>query len=625
MNVASPREQSLFGADVALPAPDTVIVPGYVAFSDEAWDLTPLCPRPTTRWITLRFLRCPASLRDDLKHFFYLMLTVDTPLERLDRPASARKRLTPSTLKTLFEDIKPFLVWCDSAGITSLTEVTDDDLRAYAAEVANAPIGQNPKMRRLFAVSRLWLMAPYMRRASRVRQPFWERDGIEEVVGKSEWTAENKSIPIHPLTISALLAWCLRIVEDSPYILTALDTNACPQPFDGEHPAHPGGRWVGEITAADVASVRRVLSTACLLTVAYLTGMRSDEVLGLRRGCCTPIPVAGNGTVKGYEVRGRTYKSAVEDGRSIGPGVDRAVPWKAIKPVADALAVMEQLHSEDLLFSATLFRATIIQGALDPGGPTSTNVRESFDALVRWCNERSAALGRPEDSVPPDPDGLISLRRLRRTLAWFIYRKPQGRVALGIQYGHLHAATTDGYGSRASAGLRDLFPMEEAFSISDSLHRAAGELRSGTTVSGPAAQRYRDAAAEYQHQFEGLSLTPKQAAALMTNPKLRIYDAPGQALACCFDPQKALCRSVGTNPRATTKATPDLTACNDKCANIARSDRHIDQLRDDVAVLHDEHSSPLTPMPLRHRIEIQIERREDVIRKHAQPEGVHAR
>lgn len=153
--------------------------------------------------------------------------------------------------------------------------------------------------------------------------------------------------------------------------------------------------------------------------------------------------------------------------------------------------------------------------------------------------------------IPADPDGNINRRRLRRTLAWFIYRRPRGRVALGIQYGHLHASTTDGYGGRVSAGLRDLFPMEEAFAISGSLHVAGEHPDTNPTVSGPAAQRYRAAAAEHRDRYEGLTLSVKQAAALMDNPNMRVYDAAGQTLACCFDARKALCRK---QPSAATAA-----------------------------------------------------------------------
>lgn len=605
-----------------LPDPATPIVPGSVLFADDRWDLSALCPRPTTRWIVLNFNRCPSTLRLDLKHFFYLLLTMDTPLEQLDRPASARKRLAPSTLKTLFEDLKPFLSWLQDRGTRTLAELTEQDLREYADRVAVAPIGQNPKSRRLFALSRIWLMAPYLRRSGRLRQPFWERDGIEQVVGKSQWTAENKSAPIHPVTMSSLLVWCLRLVEDAPHLLPLLRLTAYPtgtQPPDEAAPVPPTGTWVGEIHPPHLDQLRRLLTTACLICVAYLAGMRGDEALGLRRGCCTTVD--GTRPSGAYAIRGRTYKSAVANGRSIPAGVERDVPWAAIKPVADAITVMEALHEDDLLFSASLFKAHLPVTGLDPGAPDSTRVRESIDHLTAWCNRRALELNRPGDGIPADPDGNITLRRLRRTLAWFIYRRPRGRVALGIQYGHLHATTTDGYGGRASAGLRDLFPMEEAFAISDTLHQAADHLHSNPTVSGSAAARYRAAVTEYQHRYQGMTLTPKQAAALMANPDLQVHDADGQTLACCFDPHKALCRKEASPSKAAS--TPDLTACEDRCANIARTDRHIAAIEADVSALQAELAAPLTPAPLRHRIELQITRREAIIQAHHETAAGH--
>ena len=599
-----------------LPAPATPIVPGIVVFADDVWDLSALCPRPTTRWIRLHFTHCPAALRPDVKHFFYLLLSMDTPLEQLDRPASARRRLAPSTLKTLFEDLKPFLGWLADRGTATLAELTEQDLREDAGHVAAAPVGQNPKSRRLFALSRLWLMAPYLRPSGRLRQPFWERDGIEQVVGKSEWTAENKSAPIHPVTMSTLLVWCLRLIEDAPHLLPVLAVapNPAPAKHPGEAAAMPlAGVWTGQVSPSDVDSLRRLVTTACLITVAYLAGMRADEALGLRRGCCAPANTSSR-TGGAYEIRGRTYKSAVADGRSIPAGVERDVPWAAIKPVADAIAVMEALHPGDLLFSASLFKAHLTDTDLDSGAPPSSRIRDCIQHLTAWCNRRALDLNRPAEAIPPDPDGNINLRRLRRTLAWFIYRRPRGRVALGVQYGHLHAATTDGYGGRVSAGLRDLFPMEEAFAISDTLHQAADQLQDNPTVSGPAAARYRAAVAEYQHRYQGLSLTPKQAAALMTNPDLRVHDAAGQTLACCFDPRKALCRK-GAGPTMTA-TTPDLTACQDRCANIARTDQHIAAIEADITALQAELSAPLTPDPLRHRIQAQITRREVIVQTH---------
>lgn len=586
-------------------------MPDGSVFGDNAWDLSPLCPRPTTRWIRLDFDRCPAALREDIKHFFYLTLTRDTPLDQLDRPASVRRRLAPSTLKTMRADLQPFLDWLAARGTPLLVDLGEDDLREYAAQVADAPVGQNPKARRLFVLSRLWLLSPYMRPAARLRQPFWEREGMEEVIGKSEWTAENKSVPVHPATMSALLVWCLRIVEEAPRLLHRLSLTPS---ADSEPRDTAGLPWTGEFGPDQADTHRRQVTTACLITVAYLTGMRADEVLGLRRGCCTPVASTAGGAATGYEVRGRTYKSAVAAGRSLPEGIDREHPWVAIKPVADAIAVMEGLHEADLLFSDTLFKARLTESELDPCGPPSRRVHDAIKHLLRWCNQRATELERPHDVVPADPDGPINLRRLRRTLAWFIYRRPGGRVALGVQYGHLHAATTDGYGGWASTGLRDLFPMEEAFAASDTLHRAAEHLQAHPHVSGPAAARYLAAAHEHRDRFQGLTLTTKQAAALMANPEMRVYDAPGQTLACCFDSRKALCRKDTTPARPAS--TPDLTACDHRCANIARTDEHITTVEEELAELRIELDSRATPEPMRHRIRTQIDRQEAIVTAH---------
>ncbi len=195
---------------VSLPGPETAIVPdASVVFNDPVWDLTALSKRPTTRWINLNFEHTPERIRDDIKHFIHLVLTVDTPMEQLDRPAMTRRRLTPATVKTIYEDLKPFFTWLADRDVPYLANLTDEDLDDYALQVAAAPVGQNSKARRLFALTRLWLMAPYMRAQARLRQPSWERDGMDQIIGKSEWTAENKSSPIHPATMSALLVWCL--------------------------------------------------------------------------------------------------------------------------------------------------------------------------------------------------------------------------------------------------------------------------------------------------------------------------------------------------------------------------------------------------------------------------------
>ncbi|MEI2766676.1 MAG: site-specific integrase [Dermatophilaceae bacterium] len=589
-----------------MPVPDAAVevVPGGSRYGDTAWDLTALSGRPTANWITIDFARAPEPVREDLRHFIYLVLTTDTPVGALERPVSTRARLSPASIKSLWEDLRPFLDWLHERGTSQLAHLREEDLRDYARAVQDAPVTQPTRGRRLFALTRIWLYAPYLRPQARLSQPFWEKDGVAEVLGPNQWSPENKTPPIHPATMSALLVWCLRILEDAPALIARHHLGET----SDEPPTPPTTlAWVDPATAASPARARQLLATAALIVTAYLTGMRADEVLALRRGCCTPT---GRG---GFVITGRTFKSAVVNGRSVPEGSERDHPWVAIKPVADAISAMEQLHPTEVIFPANLFRRAR-QGHLESTPPASNSRGVAVLALIEWANTRASELGRAHEAIPPDPDGKISLRRLRRTLAWFIYRRPRGRVALGIQYGHLHAATTDGYGNRASAGLRDLFPMEEALALSDTLTEAAANLPAHPTISGPAAARYRSAVHQYQARYGGLSLTARQAADLASNPAMRVYDSPGQVLACCFDPAKALCRRdtrASENP-----TTPDLSGCDSRCANIARTDTHIETLRSEVTHLHQEIASPATPEPFRARLTLRAQRHQALIDTH---------
>lgn len=602
--IPAPSGASHVGTFLSVPDPATEVVPGGSRYADPKWDLTPLSGRPTAVWLTIDFDRAPEQVREGLRHFIYLVLTTDTPVDSLDRPVSTRARLTPTSVKTLWEDLRPFLDWIRDNDIRRLCEISEDDLRDYARVVQLSPVTQPTRGRRLFAVTRLWLFAPYLPPSARIGQPFWERDGVETILGPNQWSPENKTVPIHPATMSSLLLWCLRVLQDAN-VITSMHAIG-----DQHHrqPTPPATlAWIDEKTATNPLRARQLLSAAALIVTAYLTGMRADEVLALERGCCTPDPSGG------FTIHGRTFKSAVAKGRAVPDGIDREHPWRAIQPVADAITAMEALHDSPIIFPASLFRR-MRQTPSSHTPPTVGGRTLSTQALIDWANTRAITLSRDHEIIPHDPEGPVNLRRLRRTLAWFIYRRPRGRVALGIQYGHLHAATTDGYGSRTSTGLRDLFPMEEALALSDTLAQAASALDAHPHVSGPAASRYRKAAEQYTAHYAGVSLTARQAADLTRNPALRIYDSPGQVLACCFDPTKALCRRDTKTSSATD--TPDLTACDSRCANIARTDTHIDTLRRQVEQLREEIAAPTTPDPLRSRLALRAERHQVLIDAH---------
>ncbi|MFE9775597.1 hypothetical protein ACFYOV_28815 [Streptomyces sp. NPDC005931] len=133
-----------------------------------------------------------------------------------------------------------------------------------------------------------------------------------------------------------------------------------------------------------------------------------------------------------------------EDGNAIGEGEERADPWIVLEPVARAIAVAEELEDGEQLFTRTLYRYG--KGTCMPRtGLSSDTALERIRAFTAWANQLAAAHDRPHELIPPDPDGAVTLRRFRRTIAWFIYRQPGGRIALAVQYGHAATAMSESY------------------------------------------------------------------------------------------------------------------------------------------------------------------------------------
>ena len=107
-------------------------------------------------------------------------------------------------------------------------------------------------------------------------------------------------------------------------------------------------------------------------------------------------------------------------------------------------------------------------------------------------------------AIDVDPEGPVTPRRLRRTVARYIYRQPHGRLALGTQFGHLSLHTTDGYGTQSISNQRDVYEQEEALALGERLMTLSDRLERGEGASGPAALPLIDAVIDYR----GKHLTP---------------------------------------------------------------------------------------------------------------------
>jgi hypothetical protein len=136
--------------------------------------------------------------------------------------------------------------------------------------------------------------------------------------------------------------------------------------------------------------------------------------------------------------------------------------------------------------------------------------------------------------------------------------------------------------------------------MADYLSDLSDRIEHGEGVSGPAAQRMINAAADAKTRFEGMFLTPKQTEAVLREPQFQVYDNPEAFLTCNNDPAKALCHP--DRARAGHRDRPPATdRCDPACSNIARTDEHITGLRLEMTRLAEEAANPLTPIPLQRR------------------------
>lgn len=157
--------------------------------------------------------------------------------------------------------------------------------------------------------------------------------------------------------------------------------------------------------------------------------------------------------------------------------------------------------------------------------------------------------------------------------------------------------------------------MEEALAASEYLEAAATRLEAGESVTGPAAQRYRDGIRVYQGKFGGRYLTSRQLGALHANPRLRIFDNSEQFVTCCSDQSRALCHPERDS--ATKVAdSPDLTHCQPNCGNIARTDRNTADVEAAIEQAHREIASPGIPLPSKLRLEQRAAGLQQAIDKH---------
>ncbi|WP_326642294.1 hypothetical protein OG884_04105 [Streptosporangium sp. NBC_01755] len=360
------------------------------------------------------------------------------------------------------------------------------------------------------------------------------------------------------------------------------------------------------ITVDEVHDLVRFLTAACFVIVCYLSGMRPGEALNLRRGCRDTDPDTGQLLLVGRAGKGSD--------RLPSTGADDVLtrPWVVVAPVHGAIAMLERLAPHPFVFPASIVAAQGRRSA-DQHARVSRYMTRDLEQFANWVNTAFAGPDG-ESPIPSDPTKHIHARRFRRTLAYFIVRKPRGLIATALQYGHVSTRVTLNYSGTADTTWMEDLAVERLELVLEQTDRDWTLLAGGEHVSGPSAAEYRDRIARAR-RFEGRGVkSARNLERLLAQADSNIHH--GEAMTCVWRAETAACRKAKIEQGLPSDDAPDESECRTTCQNLAYTDRDIQQIRQEAAAMEQAAADQLTPRPIRDRAAARAAQRRAIIERH---------
>ncbi|MDT4993383.1 MAG: hypothetical protein QOH97_3275, partial [Actinoplanes sp.] len=298
-----------------------------------------------------------------------------------------------------------------------------------------------------------------------------------------------------------------------------------------------GQAWIEGIatmhkgTRHGLGTLARLLQAACYIVIAFLSGMRDSEIKHLRRGCLS-TQYDADGIAYRWKLHGLAFKGEQDP-------TGTPATWVVGRPVARAIEVLQRLQPETELLFARLPHgpgngpATKARNAVLVSSTTNKQLNEFIDWINTYCAEHQR-----DDTIPTVNKRAWRLKssQFRRTLAWFIARRPGGSIAGAIQYRHLSIQMFEGYAGTSDSGFRAEVESEQALSRGEHL-LAMIDAHEHENLAGPAAveaERRLTAFAD-QPGFPGTVVTDRRRfLRIIAKHDPAVY--PGDYVTCVFDP-----------------------------------------------------------------------------------------
>ena len=244
--------------------------------------------------------------------------------------------------------------------------------------------------------------------------------------------------------------------------------------------------------------------------------------------------------------------------------------WIVGEPVARAIAVMEafQPPGTDILFTRLPHGYGTRHRVRDASAMLNSTTNENLNLFVTWVNAYCDKQGRA-DGIPTVNGRMFRLMtsHFRRTLAWFIARRPGGTIAGALQYRHHGIQIFEGYAGTSDSGFRAEVESEQALARGEH-YLAMVDAHEHTELTGPAAIEAARRLEGFGHRarFQGIVVTDeRRLKRIMERQDPAVY--PGTYITWVHDHSKALCERAR---RGRFEGLPDHGHCQPlACRNVA--------------------------------------------------------
>jgi integrase len=288
--------------------------------------------------------------------------------------------------------------------------------------------------------------------------------------------------------------------------------------------------WTAPMHRSEAAALIGIARTAMIIIIAVASGMRASELMELRIGCRRPVEEHAPGLFR-YRLASKVIK-----GQPLGGTADE---WVVVEPVYLAAGLAEKLHD-------------------DPRDEVMLFGRFAFAVRCRCFRDWVNGPAGQRLGLAAIPEGKVTPRALRRSLAIELAYRPGGVLAAKIALKHVSVATTEGYISRPGGAQAQLLAEVNKHEAEHKLAVVLQEFQhyqAGILPAGPGAAELTEVFAHIDGAITAGTDAPKVQRSDRDILNLLSKRAKtlhlGVANYCWFtSPSRALCLKLAGTPNA---------------------------------------------------------------------------